>query len=117
MELTLKGRIPSKKNSKQIIYKNGRPLIISSKNHKEWHTEQMWLLKGKGHIKDIQQVEIDLYAPDKRKGDLTNKTESIMDLLVDAQIIEDDNWYIIPNISLHFKGVDKNNPRAVITIK
>jgi hypothetical protein len=76
----------------------------------------MWMLKGKGQITDIENVSIDLYAPDRRKADLTNKAESIMDLLVDAKIIEDDNWYIIPNVSLHFKGVDKEDPRAVVTI-
>jgi len=117
MELIIKGRIPSKKNQKQIIYVKGRPLIISSKAHKEWHTEQLWLLKGKTCVTDPISVQITIYAPDKRKADLTNKAESLMDLLVDAKIIEDDNWFIIPNISLHFGGVDKNNPRAEITIK
>jgi len=116
MEITLKGRIPSKKNQKQIIYRNGKPLIISSKKHKEWHTEQMWMVKGKGKVEEVKNIDITLYAPDKRKGDLTNKAESIMDLLVDAGIIEDDNWMIVPNVFLRFGGVDKENPRAVITI-
>lgn len=116
MEITLKGRIPSKKNQKQIVFAKGRPIIVSSKKHKEWQEEQMWVVKGKGKVEEVKNIDITLYAPDRRKGDLTNKAESIMDLLVDAGIIEDDNWTIVPNVYLRFGGVDKENPRAVITI-
>ena len=56
------------------------------------------------------------FPADKRKADLTNKAESIMDLLVDTKIIEDDNWFIINNINLKFGGVDTKNPRAEIEI-
>ena len=39
-----------------------------------------------------------------------------MDLLVDAGVIEDDNWFIIPEISLKFGGIDRQNPRCEISI-
>lgn len=39
-----------------------------------------------------------------------------MDLLVDAGIIEDDNWYVCPKVILVFGAVDKNKPRVEITI-
>jgi hypothetical protein len=39
-----------------------------------------------------------------------------MDLLVDNGILKDDSWFIVPKLTLIFGGVDKNNPRAEITI-
>ena len=65
-------------------------------------------------IGSLTQISIKIYAPDKRKADLTNKAESIMDLLVDNGKIEDDNWFVIGDIRLLFGGVDKVNPRAEI---
>lgn len=116
-KILIKGDVPSKKNSKQIIYVRGRPLIIPSKNHKEWHTQALSQLTGiKPVDKDIKVIELKFYPSTKRKFDLTNKAESIMDLLVDAGIIEDDNYSIVPKIILEIGDHDKINPRAEITI-
>ena len=89
-----------------------------SKAYKEWHedaTNQLWGKIPKEPIKGAR-ITIAIYAPDKRSADLTNKAESIMDLLVDNKIIEDDNWYVCSEILLMFGGVDKENPRAVVAI-
>lgn len=64
----------------------------------------------------ITALEMILYAGTKRRGDLSNKFESVADLLVDAGIIEDDNWYVVPKVTMLFGGVDKLSPRAEITI-
>lgn len=37
-----------------------------------------------------------------------------MDLLVDAGLIEDDNYSVIPELILRFGGVEKDNARCVI---
>lgn len=52
--------------------------------------------------------------PDHRRCDLTNKAESVMDLLVDNGFIEDDCWQITGLIELSCGGVDKENPRVEI---
>lgn len=54
--------------------------------------------------------------PDKRKADLSNKVESIMDLLVDNGIIEDDSWQYVPRLFMEFIEVDKKNPRVLVWI-
>lgn len=64
----------------------------------------------------IEAIELILYPSTKRRADLTNKAESILDLLVDCRIIEDDNWFVVPKVILQFGGVDKTNPRVEITI-
>jgi Holliday junction resolvase RusA-like endonuclease len=119
MEIILKGRIPSKKNSKYLIYRGGRPYFVPSPAYKQWHEEQSWMLKKYTQKHPISKCDITIimYAPDNRKSDLSNKVESIMDLLVDMKIIEDDNWFVVPNLVLKFAGVDKENPRAIIKIE
>lgn len=119
MIIILPGDVPSKKNSKQIVWnkKTNRPFIMSSKNHADWHKVAMLILKGTGFCgKKIQQTNITavFYPSTKRKFDVSNKWESIGDLLVDSEIIEDDNWSVIPNLSLKFGGQDKENPRTEI---
>lgn len=119
MQIILYGRIPSKKNSKQIVFIKGRPLLIASKKHKEWHKEQSIMLVKHRIPEPIEQCKIHLsfYAPDKRHADLSNKTESILDLLVDNHIITDDNWFVCPHLTLELIEVDKENPRVVIDIE
>jgi hypothetical protein len=116
--IILKGRIPSKKNSKQIVCRGRFPLVLPSRAYEVWHEEKMWELKAQriGRIEKVSKIEIVIFAPDVRKSDLTNKAESLMDLLVDAEIIEDDNWFVCPEVNIKFGGVDRENYRGEIKI-
>ena len=40
-----------------------------------------------------------------------------MDLLVDAGVLPDDNWFVVDTALLKFGGVDKENPRVEVEIK
>lgn len=88
-------------------------------NYRQWHTDASKQLLGKRKHFQADQVQVDLvfYPKTKRAGDLTNKAESIMDVLVDNGILGDDNWYMVPKISLSFGAVDPKNPRVEIEIK
>lgn len=118
IKITISGRIPSKKNSKRVFPRGNRVIVIPSENHEVWHEEQSYRIKRFRPKKPIEKCEIEItfYAPDKRKADLSNKAESIMDLLVDNLFIVDDNWFVCGDLPLHFGGVDKINPRAEIII-
>lgn len=116
MRITITGSVPSKKNSKSFFVRDGKPMIVPGKVHRNWHKQASMQLYGVKSITDIRSVAIIIYAADMRRGDLTNKAESIMDLLVDNRIIEDDNWFICPSLVLQFGGVDRKNPRAEIII-
>ena len=81
MKITLKGRIPSKKNNKQ---RTGKALI-SSKAYRERENEQLQSLKeqvNKLELNDPLYIHYKFYMPDARKTDLSNKVESINDLFV-----------------------------------
>jgi len=118
LKMLIKGRIPSKKNSRCLFVRGGKLFNIPSKDYAAWHkTALLQLLPFKNKEETVfSSVLLRFWAPDKRAADLSNKTESIMDLLVDAKIIEDDNWWIINNLTLEFMGVDKVNPRCEITL-
>ena len=116
-KITILGRVPSKKNSKVMICRGVRPMLIPSKKHKEWHDDAMKQLSFVKLVDKTDDVEFIYYAPDKRKGDLSNKWESVADVLVDAGIIEDDNWFILPRVDMVFGGVDRENPRAEVLFK
>jgi Holliday junction resolvase RusA-like endonuclease len=93
---------------------------IPSAKYTAWHKDAMLqvinISKMYASITNLH-IEIDFFAPDKRASDLSNKAESIMDLLVDAGIISDDNWWIVNRLVLNFRGVDKVNNGARVYIR
>ena len=116
----INGRIPSKKNSRCLFVRGGRLVNIPSAKYAEWHKSAMSQVadvRKDNFLLDQVTVEIDFYAPDKRASDLSNKAESIMDLLVDAGILSDDNWWVVNKLVLNFRGVDKLEPGATVFIR
>ncbi len=102
--------MPSKKNSR-INTRSGRS--FPSSKYTAWHKDaSLQIMNAK---KQTQKgFVLTFYMPDNRRCDLTNKAESVMDLLVDNGIIEDDCWQITGEIRLLCAGVDKNNSRVEI---
>ena len=115
MRITLKGRIPSKKNSKIMVCRGRYPMLLPSENYTKWHKEASAQLPRQTK-EEFHNVHFTLFAPDRRAGDLSNKFESVADLLVDNKIIKDDNWFVLENITMIFGGVDTKNPRAIIEL-
>ena len=115
----IKGRVPSKKNSRNVFVRRGKQFNIPSSDYNKWHNQAaiQLSLQEKIKLKGVCEVQMIWFMPDNRKCDLTNKTESIMDLLVDCEIIVDDNWQIIPRIMIECRGVFKDNPLVEIWIK
>jgi crossover junction endodeoxyribonuclease RusA len=125
VNITIKGRIPSKKNCKMALPIKGRCMVVNSGAYTKWKKDagqqvQETLRKWKfWDDVPLQKVAIKMffYAPDRRKTDLTNKAESIMDLLVDEGILKDDCCEVVPFLTLLFMGVEKDNPRMEVQIE
>lgn len=113
MKLIIYGSTPSKKNSKIISCRGNRPCLFPSAKYTEWHKDALLQLKGKENIK-ANSITLTFYAEDNRKFDLTNKAESIMDTLVDAGLLEDDNYSVVGELLLKFGGVEKGQARCEI---
>ena len=118
MTLSLPGRVPSKKNSKRWLKFGARMALVPSAQFNAWHEEMMLRVRRYRPKKPIQQakVAITFFAETRRNFDLTNAAESVMDLLVDAEILADDSWSVVPEVTLTFGGVETKNPRAEIQI-
>lgn len=118
VEIVIKGRIPSKKNSKRWLKRGGRQFLVPSKKHEEWHKRAYSQVIEQNTTKSLvcRGVLLRIWFPDNRDCDLTNKAESVMDLLVDSCILKDDNWKCTGSVHLIPMGVDKENPRCEITL-
>jgi hypothetical protein len=119
------GRVPSKKNSRVTVRATGRS--FPSKDYGLWHKAQMAsIMQQKEALPKVIPrynprptkfgVTIFLRFPTLGRADLTNKAESIMDLLVDAGILRDDSWICVPMLTL-FGTKDAANPGATVIIK
>lgn len=113
--IVIKGRIPSKKNSTIAMARNGRVFHFPSNKYQTWNKEAKLQLIGQENIPIGTSLVLNFYLPDKRKTDLTNKAESIMDTLVDSGLLADDCCQVVPSLWLNYQGVDKENPRCEIS--
>lgn len=117
IDITLKGRPATKKNSGRIISRNGKPIIIPSEAYKNYEDACMWQLAGKKlHISGIIVVECKYYLPNKRSWpDLIGLLQATSDILTKSKVIDDDKWICSYGNSC-IAGIDKDNPRAEIRI-
>jgi Holliday junction resolvase RusA-like endonuclease len=117
IDITLKGRPATKKNSGRIITRNGKPIIIPSEAYKNYEEVCMWQLAGKKlHISGIIVVECKYYLPNKRSWpDLIGLLQATSDILTKAKVIDDDKWICSYGDSC-IAGIDKENPRVEIRI-
>ena len=103
-----------------MVCRGRYPMLLPSAKYTEWHESASWQLKK--HIRRIamfpkSKITLIFIAGDNYKFDLTNKAESVMDLLVDNGFIVDDNYVSIPEIVLKFGGVEKGNHSVKIKIE
>lgn len=117
IDITLKGRPATKKNSGRIISRNGKPIIIPSEAYRDYEDACMWQLAGKKlHVSGIIVVECKYYLPNKRSWpDLIGLLQATSDILTKAKVIDDDKWICSYGNSC-IAGIDKENPRAEIRI-
>jgi Holliday junction resolvase RusA-like endonuclease len=106
MHLILPGRVPSKKNSKRIVMAGSRPRLISSEAFLAWHQEMMLRVRAHRPKRPIIKaaVAITFFAPNRRRFDLSNAAESVMDLLVEAGFLLDDCAENVPSLQLTYGG-------------
>lgn len=103
--------VPSKKNQQQPIinHKTGKAFLKHSDQYINWQRltkpfweAQAWKLSGEGVNLPIVRckVKIIFYFGDEQDRDCTNKAETIMDALVEHQILADDNFKVVSEVSL-----------------
>lgn len=119
MKFTLDVVPRTKKNSQQIIFAKGRRLIIPSKLYQQFEKDCLnqipqELRKGISSPVNIKAV---FYTKERRRVDLTNLLEALDDMLVKADVIEDDCRDIIVGHDFSRVYHDKDNPRIEVEIE
>lgn len=112
----LKGEVPSKKNSKRLT-KYGR--LIPSKKFYSWHNDAMIELlkqeRPENALDGILDIKFTFIHGTLQRRDSDNQITSILDLLKDVKIIEDDNWIIVRKIEVN-NYFEKGNSKSIIEI-
>lgn len=124
VKFDIAGQVPSKKNNKRLLKnsRTGKMFIASSEKFNEWHNQAMMdlcfrLNKDRDVFRDKQvEIELTFYNSDNRRHDLDNMTSSVLDLLVDAEFIDDDCCKAVNKVVAIFGGVDRQMPRVEVEI-
>ena len=112
LELHYKGTIFSKKNSKQIISVHGKPMIVSNsrakKNEREMADEfALQVMQHRWHPSGSYSVSMYFWRKDNVRRDLDNLATSVLDALVLAGALEDDNINNVHELHIYDVGVNK----------
>lgn len=109
-----------------------KTFYLNLNQYNKWHFQDKNQLKKLFKItilKDVREltpvkschVTYTIYYPTNRKFDLDNIGSVVCkftnDVLTESNIIEDDNYTCIKEITYKFGGIDKENPRAEVEIK
>lgn len=106
----------TKKNHQQIIYHSGRPMVIPSKQYLQYEKDAMWFLPNVDTIEEKVNVKAVFYMPTRRRVDLTNLLQALLDVLVKYGVIADDNSKVVFSVDGSYVDYDKENPRTEVEI-
>lgn len=116
--MVLQGNIPSKKNSRVLAKVRGRMINVPSKRYKDWHKEATAQLQGELPLFDKPcRLTVQFWFENNRRTDMDNKLASIVDWLQDIGVLADDRWQILAEIRCYARGIDRDNPHAIIEIE
>ena len=110
----------SKKNSQQILVnpKTRRPFISPSSAYKAYRKAALMLIPAEARqsIDYPVNVQAVFRMPTRRKVDVVNLQEAILDVLVDAGVLADDNSGIVAGMDGSRVVYDKEAPGTEVTI-
>ena len=108
----------TKKNSQEIHLNKytGKRWISPSPKYKEYEHAAAWFMPHIKTIKEPVNVQAVFYMPTRRRVDLVNLQEALLDVMVRYCVIADDNSEIVCSMDGSRVEYDKQNPRTEVTI-
>ena len=118
IEFTIKLAPITKKNHQQIIFNKGlkRPMIVPSPQYKQYEKDAVWFMPNVDTIESPVNVKAVFYMPTRRRVDLVNLQEALLDVLVKYGVLSDDNYKVVASMDGSRVDYDKENPRTEVEI-
>lgn len=124
---TYLGQVTSKKNNKVIAINRhtGRPFVRMNDLAKAQEREMVAIFKDDFLMQQMKrewfegrriEVVVEIWNKDARKHDLDNQLSTILDALTKAQVLPDDSQLTVAKVTAEYKGIDRDDPRAEITV-
>ena len=116
MEIVIYGQPRTKKNSSRIALINNKRVLLPSKVFKEYEKVALMQLARVQAVHGPISVRCRYYLQNRKSWpDLVGLLQATSDILQVAGVIDDDK-YIVNYDGSEIAGLDKDNPRAEITI-
>ena len=108
----------TKKNHVQIITNRntGRPMIIQSEQYRQYEKDCRWFMPRIPTIDTPVNIQAVFYMPTKRRVDLVNLEQALLDILVKYEILADDNSNIVHSMDGSYVDYCKERPRTEVFI-
>jgi Holliday junction resolvase RusA-like endonuclease len=106
----------TKKNSQQIIYVKGKPIIIQNKRYIQFEKDCKWFIPKIDTIDYPINIKYTFYRKDRHICDLNGLIQALDDILVKYKVILDDNYKIVVGHDGSRIQIDKENPRIEVEI-
>lgn len=116
--ITIMGQVPSLKNNKQLFInkRTGKHFISSSQSSKNWTRDAVAQLEFEEPVEKYPiHLHATFFSKDNRRRDVDNMLSTTLDALRHAGVLEDDNWQLIPHLTLS-GALDKKRPRVELMI-
>jgi Holliday junction resolvase RusA-like endonuclease len=118
IKFTIKVTPVTKKNHQQIVFNKttGRRMVVPSPQYRQYEKDARWFLPNVAPIENKVNVKAIFYMPTRRRVDLLNLQEALLDILVKYGVIADDNSNIVHSMDGSYVDYDKENPRTEVYI-
>lgn len=127
MQFTINLNPVTKKNSSRIAGigkrcfacgKAARQIILPSKQYTQYEKDcKVFMPKMREPICEPVNIKALFYMKTRRKVDLVNLQEALLDVLVKYGVISDDNSNVVASMDDSRVFYDKDNPRTEVTIE
>ncbi|TXI93638.1 MAG: RusA family crossover junction endodeoxyribonuclease [Neisseriales bacterium] len=106
----------TKKNHSQIIFRNGKPRLIPSKQYLQYEKDAGWFVNGNKAPAGRLNIKAIYHMAKQTKVDITNLHSALHDVLVKFGVIQDDSWQYVGGTDGSRVMFDPVNPRTEVTI-
>lgn len=116
MEIVIQGQPRTKKNGSRIAFRGNKRVLLPSKAYEQYEKVALIQLARVQAVHGPVSVLCRYYLQDRKSWpDLVGLLQATSDILQAAGVIDDDK-YIVNYDGSEIAGLDKDNPRAEITI-